>query len=946
MISGAYKQFYEALLAVIPKERMFHDALSTLAYGTDASFYRLIPKLVIRARDEQEIAAILQQADRMNIPVTFRAAGTSLSGQAISDSVLVIVSHGWQHWKVLDEGRKIRLQPGIRGGRANTYLVKYGRKIGPDPASIDSAMIGGIAANNASGMCCGTSENSYKTMADIRIILPDGTVLDTGDPASCEAFRHSHAEFISGIAGIAAEIAADSELSERIRRKYKIKNTTGYSLNAFVDFSDPIDIVKHLVIGSEGTLAFISDITYNTVVDHKYKALAMITYTNIALACEAVQILKKQGLVSAVELIDRTGVRSVDQTPGIPEFLKTIGPESCVILAETRAASAEELDTRVKTITEGIASVPTELPFAFTTDAREQATMWKLRKEMLPTVAGLRRSGTTAIIEDICFPIEHLAEATVRLREVFAADGYADAVIFGHALAGNLHFMFNQDFSTAAEVEKYKKFMDDIVRLVVDRYDGSLKAEHGTGRNMAPFVEYEWGKQAYGLMQRVKALFDPKGILNPGVILNTDPMAHISNLKPIPSTRQIVDKCMECGFCEGYCVAEGLTLSPRQRVAAFREIERLRASGEEPHRAAEMQKLYKYAGDQTCATDSLCNLHCPVGADAGKLIKELRHEGHSPRGEKRAVWLAGHMDGVTACLRGGLKCLNALRLLFGKRLFGAMARGLRKLTGDAIPLWNEYMPTGASRLRVPAVTQERERKVVYFPSCITRSMGTTKAYSKEKEVTQVTAALLEAAGFQIIYPEKMDVLCCGMLFSSKGYVEAGRKASDDLKAALLKASDGGRIPILCDMSPCLYTMKANFGDELPLYEPTEFIEKFVLEHLTLKPVDEKVALFAVCSAKKMGVDPCLKRVAERCAREVVVVDSNCDGFAGDRGFFFPELNEHGLRDLKRQVDGCDEGFAASRTCEIGLSRNSGIVFKSIVYLVAKAAGVEIRKNAR
>ena len=942
MISGEYQRFYEALLPVIPKERMFHDALSTLAYGTDASFYRLIPKLVIRARNEQEIAAILHQADLQNIPVTFRAAGTSLSGQAISDSVLVIVSHGWQNWKVLEEGRKIRLQPGIRGGRANTFLVKYGRKIGPDPASIDSAMIGGIVANNASGMCCGTSENSYKTMADIRIILPDGTVLDTADEASCTAFRNSHAAFLEGIAAIAAEIKADPELDARIRRKYKIKNTTGYSLNAFVDYSDPIDIVKHLVIGSEGTLAFISDVTYNTVVDHKHKALAMITYTDIAHACEAVQILKRQNKVSAVELIDRAGVRSVDQAPGIPAFLKTIGPESCVLLVETRAASAEELEANTAAITEGIASVPTELPFAFTTDAKEQATLWKLRKEMLPTVAGMRRSGTTAIIEDICFPIEKLAEATVRLREVFAADGYADAVIFGHALAGNLHFMFNQDFSTEAEVEKYKHFMDDVVKLVVDRYDGSLKAEHGTGRNMAPFVEYEWGKQAYALMQRVKALFDPKGILNPGVILNTDPMAHISNLKPIPSTRQIVDKCMECGFCEGYCVAEGLTLSPRQRVAAFREIERLKASGEEPHRAAEMQKLFRYAGDQTCATDSLCNLHCPVGADAGKMVKEIRHESHSPRGEKRAVWLAGHMAGATATLRGGLKCLNALRLVFGKRVFGAMARGLRAATGKALPLWNEYMPTGASKIHVmPA--PERERKVVYFPSCITRSMGTTKAYSKEKEVTQVTAALLEAAGFQVIYPEKMDSLCCGMLFSSKGYVEAGRKASDTLKAALEAASDGGRIPILCDMSPCLYTMKSNFGDELPLYEPTEFIEKFVLEHLTLKPIDEKVALFAVCSAKKMGVDPCLKRVAERCAREVVVVDSNCDGFAGDRGFLFPELNEHGLRDLRRQVEGCDEGFAVSRTCEVGLSRNSGIVFKSIVYLVAAAAGVDSKK---
>ncbi|MCR5710450.1 MAG: FAD-binding oxidoreductase [Bacteroidales bacterium] len=943
MISGEYKTFYEALLPVIPAKRMFHDALSTLAFGTDASFYRLIPKLVIRARDEREISAILHQADLQNIPVTFRAAGTSLSGQAVSDSVLVIVSHGWEKHTILDEGRKIRLQPGIRGGRANTFLVKYGRKIGPDPASIDSAMIGGIAANNASGMCCGTSENSYKTIADIRIVLPDGAILDTADQDSCREFKSTHAGFLAGIKAIHDDIAADPELESRIRRKYKIKNTTGYSLNAFVDYSDPIDIVKHLVIGSEGTLAFISDITYNTVVDHKYKALAMITYTDIALACEAVQILKKQGLVSAVELIDRAGVRSVDQTPGIPAFLKTIGDQSCVILVETRAASAEDLESRVTDITAGISSVPTELPFAFTTDAREQATLWKLRKEMLPTVAGMRRSGTTAIIEDICFPIEKLAEATVRLREVFAADGYADAVIFGHALAGNLHFMFNQDFSTTAEVEKYKKFMDDVVKLVVDRYDGSLKAEHGTGRNMAPFVEYEWGKQAYGLMQRVKRLFDPKGVLNPGVILNTNPLAHISNLKPCPSTREIVDKCMECGFCEGYCVAEGLTLSPRQRVAAFREIERLRACGEEPHRAAEMQKLYRYSGDQTCATDSLCNLHCPVKADAGKLIKELRHEGHSESGERRAVWLAGHMAGVTATLRGGLKCLNALRTVFGTKLFGAMARGLRKVTGNALPLWNEYMPTGASRIRVPEAVAERERKVVYFPSCITRSMGTTKAYSKEKEVTQVTAALLEAAGFQVIYPENMDSLCCGMLFSSKGYVEAGKKASDALQAALAKASENGRIPILCDMSPCLYTMKSNFGDELPLYEPTEFIEKFVLEHLSLTKVDEKVALFAVCSAKKMGVDPCLKRVAERCAREVVVVASNCDGFAGDRGFLFPELNEHGLRDLKRQVEGCDEGFAASRTCEIGLSRAGGIVFKSVVYLVAEAAGVDIRK---
>lgn len=941
MIAGKYKEFYDKLKKIIPVQRMYHDALSTLAFGTDASFYRLIPKLVIKANSEEEIAAILTTANSMGLPVTFRAAGTSLSGQAISDSILVLATHGWKEHKILDHGLKITLQPGIRGAAANRYLAPYGRKIGPDPASIDAAMIGGIAANNASGMCCGTSENSYKTLADIRIILPDGTILDTADEESVRSFKKSHKELLRSLESISADIAANKELKERIIKKYKIKNTTGYSLNAFTDYSDGIDILKHLIIGSEGTLAFISSITYNTIIEHPHKALAMVVFSSIKDACTAAQILKKQK-VSAVELIDRTGVRSADQTPGIPEYLKSIGEESCVLLIETRAASAEELKANVESVTASISHIPTELPFSFTTDAKEQAMLWKIRKEILPTVAGLRRSGTTAIIEDVCFPIERLAEATMKLREIFERNGYADAVIFGHALEGNLHFMFNQDFSSKEEVEKYRIFMDDIANMVVSKYDGSLKAEHGTGRNMAPFVELEWGREAYRLMKEIKEIFDPKGILNPGVIINEDPKAHISNLKPLPSTRDIVDKCMECGFCEGYCVAEGLTLSPRQRITVFRELERLKKTGEEPHRAAEIQTLYRYSGEQTCATDSLCHLNCPVKADTGKLIKEIRHESHSPKGEKRALKIAGYMGSITSFMRGGLKLLHALRLLFGKKLFGALARGIRAISFKLIPLWNEHMPTGANKIK-KRTFPEKELKVVYFPSCITRSMGTSKSYSKEKEITRMTEALLTAAGYQIIYPENMDKLCCGMLFSSKGYVEAGKKASDELKAALLKASENGKHPVLCDMSPCLYTMRTNMEGDLKLYEPAEFIDKYLLDRLELKPVDEKVAIFAVCSAKNMAVESHLENVARKCARKVVIVDSNCCGFAGDRGFFFPELNEHGLRDLKRQSEGCDHGYATSRTCEIGLSRHSGIEFKSIIYLAAKAAGINTSK---
>jgi D-lactate dehydrogenase len=936
MITGKYREFYETLSKEIPKERLLHDSLSTLAFGTDASFYRLIPKLVVKVVNESELISTIKIASQFGIPLTFRAAGTSLSGQAITDSVLVVATHGWQDSTVLDNGAKIRLQSGIRGQHANNKLNRYGRKIGPDPASIDAAMIGGIAANNASGMCCGTAENSYKTIADIRVVLHDGTILDTSDKTSRENFKHSHKELIEGIESLAKEIKENKELNDRIVKKFKIKNTTGYSLNALTDYTDGIEIIKHLMIGSEGTLGFISDITYNTVVDHKYKALALNIYPSIELACKAVQILKKQP-VYAAEIMDRAAVRSVQSTKGVPEYIKNISAKAAALLVETRAETEEQLNKNVSLIIESISSIETELPIIFTTDSKLQASLWKIRKETLPTVAAMRELGTTPIIEDICFPIEKLAEGTLKLQSLFEKYKYEDAVIFGHSLEGNLHFMFNPDFSKQEDIDKYSAFMDDVADLVVNGYDGSLKAEHGTGRNMAPYVEMEWGAEAYSMMKKIKKLFDPKEILNPGVILNDDKKIHLKNFKPLPPSKEVVDKCMECGFCEGGCVSEGFTLSPRQRIAVYREICRLEKSGEQPHIAAELSKLYSYAGLDTCATDGLCALKCPVKIDTGKLVKELRHEGHSKRAEKIAASLATGMGGVTKGMRIGLNTLYYLRLLTGKKLFGAVATGMHKATGGLIPLWNEYFPKGAAKIdSTNKSTTDNKLKVVYFPSCITRSMGVSREYSDAMEITKVTEILIRRAGFEVIYPDGLDSLCCGMAFSSKGFVEAGKISSDKLEEALRIASEDGKYPVLCDMSPCLYTMKTNFGDRLKLYEPAEFADIFLLDKLNIKKLDKKVSLFAVCSAKKMEVDGHLKKIAELCTNNVVVIDSNCCGFAGDRGFLLPELNKHGLRNIKEQSNGCSEGYATSRTCEIGLSKHSGISFKSIFYLLEEA----------
>ncbi|MGV8136738.1 MAG: FAD-binding and (Fe-S)-binding domain-containing protein [Mangrovibacterium sp.] len=933
MLTGKYLDLYRQLSETIDQKRMFHDSLHTLAFGTDASFYRMIPKLVIQARDEQEVSHLLKKAALLELPVTFRAAGTSLSGQAISDSVLLIAGEHWKSYEILDEGRRIRLQPGLIGSKVNTVLAPYGKKIGPDPASINSAMIGGIAANNASGMCCGTADNSYQTVDGMKIIFADGSVLDTGSENSCRDFRQTHSEMVTAIEKLGQSTKANPELAARIRRKFSIKNTTGYSLNALVDFSDPFDIIEHLLIGSEGTLGFISEITYRTVDELPFKASAMIVFPDIEKACNAVIRLKTEP-VSTAELIDQAGLRTAAGEPGMPEWIRSLSEEATAILVETRAMSKELLESQIVRIKEAIELIPVEIPVYFTTVPGEYMLYWKIRKGLFPSIGAVRKTGSTVIIEDVAFPISRLAEATHDLQILFKKYNYHEAVIFGHALDGNLHFVFTQDFSVPEEVSRYEQFMKDVTNLVVLKYDGSLKAEHGTGRNMAPFVELEWGREAYDLMKQIKNIFDPQNLLNPGVIINGDKKAHLKNLKLLPPAHEKVDKCIECGFCEPSCVSAGLTISPRQRIAVYREISRLKASGEEPHVAASLINQFNYSGDETCATDGLCALACPVKIDTGKLVKELRFQHISEKQAQRALWIASHMGAVTSMARGALSFINFADVIMGTTVMRSVSGVMRTLSGNRIPKWTASMPGGAKKLTPLKKRSENPDQVVYFPSCINRSMGKSKDYKDEIQLTEKIQQLIRKAGFEIIFPENINELCCGMAFSSKGYKEAGLKKSNELEEALWRASKQGSYPVLCDMSPCLFTMKENMEPRLKLYEPVEFILEFLIPKLNITPTGETVAVFPVCSMKKMGLEGKLVQLARLCANEVVVPEANCCGFAGDRGFSFPELNAHGLRYLKEQTpETVIHGYSTSRTCEIGLTTHSGISYKSIVYLV-------------
>ncbi len=928
---------YEALCRelgkFIPPLRLIRDPLRRLAYGTDASFYRLVPQVVVRVDGEDEVLRLLATCRRHGAPVTFRAAGTSLSGQAVTDSVLMILGDRWTGAVVERDGAAIRLQPGVIGAEANRRLAVLGRKIGPDPASIDSCKIGGIAANNASGMCCGTAENSYQTLASMRLVLADGSLVDTGDAASLAAFRQSHAELLAELAAMGRRVRADEALAGRIRRKFAIKNTTGYSLNALVDFDDPIDILQHLIIGSEGTLGFIAEITFRTVPEHPAKASALLLFPDIVEACRAVALLKKTP-VSAVELMDRASLRSVEGRPGMPDEIVGVADGVAALLVETRAADEAGLAAKLVAILAALAAVNVLGAPAFTSDEAVYKRLWNIRKGLFPAAGAVRPLGTTVIIEDVAFRIEDLAAAALDLQQLFTRHGYHEAVLFGHALDGNLHFLFTQDFGQAAEVERYARFMDDVCHLVVDKYDGSLKAEHGTGRNMAPFVELEWGQAATQLMWSIKALLDPTGLLNPGVLLDTNPKAHLEHLKPLPPADPLVDACIECGFCERMCPSHGMTLSPRQRITGWREIGRRAASGDA---APDLRRLYAYQGLDTCAACGLCATACPVGIETGRLIKLLRGQKRGALAKTVGDAAARHYGGLMGATRAGLAVAAAAHRLLGGDTVAGLSAALRKVSGGRLPKVGANLPRPAAA--IPPVGRGDGEPVVYLPSCVGRSMGPAVDDPEADSLPTVTMRVLARAGFRVILPEGIDRLCCGQPFESKGLAAAADAKAAELEQALIRASDGGRIPVVSDASTCSWRLQTVLAGRLAVTDLVAFLHDRVLPRLTVARQDQPVIVHVNCGARKMGLDDKMLALAKACAVQVVVPDGvGCCGFAGDKGFTTPGLNDHALRHLAAQVGPAIEaGYSSNRTCEIGLADHAGIPYRSIVYLLDRVS---------
>ena len=935
-MNALHNDFLNNIRQFIDEERIYTDELRRFAWGTDAGFYRLTPQIVVRAKSEEEVSKLLNEASKGGVAVTFRAAGTSLSGQAISDSVLVVAGKHWERYSVGEGGETITLQPGIVGAEVNRILKPYGRKFGPDPASIKSAMVGGIVMNNASGMSCGVWANSDKLLLSARLVFVDGTILDTADEASREAFAVSHKALLDEICAIRDEVRADEELAERIRKKYAIKCVTGLNLLPFVQYDDPFDIILHSVVGSEGTLCFVSEVTMRTLPLLPLHKTARVYFRTIREACEAVVAIRKYN-VSAVELLDLRSLTAAGDETGVG---------LTALLIEVEDAEQSALDEKVAKVTDELCKFDTVTGVNFTDDEAERAKYWAVRSGIFPMVGGLRQAGTTCMIEDIAFHIEDLPQATEDLSALLDRCGYDDSCIYGHALEGNYHFIINQSLSTAEEVARYKHLIEEVETLVVDKYDGSLKAEHGTGRNMAPFVEREWGAKAYAMMQRIKRAFDGGNLLNPGVIFNEDKECYLKNFKSLPiltpaedaseEVREIykqLNRCIECGFCEVNCVSCGYTLSSRTRMVLQREITRLERSGDSPERLALLRKGYSHYGNDTCAGDGLCSKSCPMGINMSDLTHELRRLEMGDMGNKVGGFVADHFAGVKGVLRSVLAVADVAHSVVGSKAMSAIGKGLHK--GLKMPLWTPSLPKNYRFKEGRVVATEHKDKVVYFPSCINQTMGTDKASRHCRPLVEEMMSLFEKAGYEVILPKGMESLCCGTIWESKGMPEVADRKIAELEEALWEASEQGKYDVVCDQSPCLYRMKHKIK-KMHLYDSAEFVWEKMRDRLNFVQIDTPIAIHLTCSTRKMGIEGAVEGLARLCSSKVLLPEGvGCCGFAGDKGMTHPELNAYALRKLRSQIEanGIEVGYSNSRTCEIGLTTNAGVPYRSIIYLV-------------
>jgi D-lactate dehydrogenase len=906
--------------------------LDLLARAHDASHYLLHPQAVATPRHAGQVAELMRACARLGVPLTFRGGGTSLSGQALSGSVLVDTRTAFQGVEVLDAGRRVRVEPGVTVRTVNAHLAPHRRRLGPDPASDGACTVGGVIANNSSGMQCGTELNAYRTVESMVLVLPSGTVLDSASPDAARVLATSEPGLHSGLLALRDRIRADATAVATLRRLFAIKNTMGYGLNAFLDHDEPLEILVRLMVGSEGTLGFVASAVFRTVEVLPLAATGLLIFDDLRAATDAVPDVLVAGVATA-ELLDAASLRVAQADPACPRQIRGLDVRrlgvdgAAALLVELQAATADELADRTQQAEPALSGLPRCSGGELTTDAADRAALWRTRKGLYSAVAWARPIGTNALLEDVAVPVDRLGELARGLTGLFDDHGYEGSVIFGHARDGNLHFLLNEGFDSPALLRRYEAFTTDLVDLVLG-LDGTLKAEHGTGRIMAPFVERQYGPSLTDDMRELKRLVDPGTVLNPGCLLTDDPSLWLRDLKTALPVEEEVDRCVECGFCEPVCPSRNLTTTPRQRIVLRREMAAAAARGDGAL-VAELERDYEYDGTQTCAADGMCGLACPVRIDTGDLTRRLRARDTSAAADRLWAFSADHWDAATrigsAALTGADRAPTQLPV--------AASRAVRRVVGGkAVPLYDPVMSRGGR----PRPAFDRDgADAVLFAACI----GTLF----DGGATQALAHLCERAGVRLRTPPGLNGLCCGTPWKSKGHLTGYERMRSRVRAALDSATGAGRLPVVVDASSCAEGLRYLVADSgLTVVDCLDFVAERVVPRVEVTRPVGSVVVHPTCSTNALGSTEALLQLARMVSEDVrVPVAWGCCAFAGDRGLLHPELTAAATAPEAAEVGGLgtspDTAYvSANRTCEIGMTKATGRPYRHVLELLDAA----------
>lgn len=930
-------------------QRLGNIAVDTSVAGRrvmahDASHFYRVPVAVVTAQDAYEVQRVMAAARELQMHLTFRSGGTSLSGQGTTDGLLLDTRRGFRQITVLDDGHRVRVQPGATVRGVNNRLRRFGTKLGPDPASEIACTIGGVIANNSSGMTCGTEFNTYQTIESLEFILPSGTKINSADPDAAERLAAQEPDLVSTLTGLRAQILANPNALAHVRAMFSMKNTMGYGLNALVDFSEPLDILVHLLVGSEGTLAFVTEAVFRTIAIHAHAMTGFLVFDSLFSAANVLPTLVAAG-ASAIELMDATSLRVAQQANSpLPQLKDLVVDHQAALLVEFEGPDLAALTATVANLAATLPAEHLVSGLEFAADQATRAQLWQLRKGLYTMVAGARPAGTTALLEDVVVPVAQLAQTCFDLELLFKQYGYRDAVIFGHAKDGNIHFMLTDDFEDSAAHDRFARFTDELVNLILAA-GGSLKAEHGTGHVMAPFVRRQYGEDLYRVMTELKAAFDPNGLLNPGVILTADQQAHLKDFKPVAKVHEAVDNCVECGYCEPVCPSKDLTLTPRQRIVLSREVAQAEAGGDQTL-VKDLRRGFTYDVINTCAVDGMCQTACPVNINTGDLVRTLRQAELHPI--PKGIWNTGAKHWGTGT-RVAAAALNLADKLPPSLVRGPLQLSRKLGAADTVPLYSADLPTGGTRRSAAnqgsAHAPVLSTAAIYLPSCQGAMFAGAGSDQQPPRANVMTSLqyLCELAGITLLIPDQIDDLCCGTPWQSKGATTGYTTMTQKVLGSITGLADLD-VPVITDSSSCAEGLTGMLSDHgYTVMDPLDFVAQTILDKLPVPDTKySSLTIHPTCSTERLGSTGSLSQIAGQLAHTVEIpADWGCCGFAGDRGMLHPELTASATQRQSAQVQDLASAAHASsnRACEIAMSRATGYEYQNIVQLLAHVHGL-------